>query len=1060
MSISKFSIKNKVLVNMFMAVVFILGIITIIEIPKEEAPAVDFGAAYIVVVYPGVSPEEIEQLVVKKIEDQIQNVDNIDYISSTSMEGRASIYVSFEANADPDQCWEDLNSAMDKVTDLPEDSIDPVLVRLNMREVNEICDVTISGPFSGESLRRISDNLKDAIADIPNVSKVEVSGTQARQVWVEADNYRLSEYGITLDELKNTIQMRNMNVPGGTVKFGKAEFIIRSMGEFNQIDEIKNLMVRMDANGRSVQVADIATVSDTLEKQVVISKLNGTNSVSISVYKKAEGNIIDVIKQVRSRVAEFEKTVPGLKAQIRNDGSINVKNSINTLGSNALSGVILVFIMLWIFIGWRNAILAAWGIPFSFLLSFIIIRFFTDMTLNNMSLFALVLVSGMIVDNAIVIIENVYRYVEKGMALYDAIIKGIDEVMWPIFASTLTTIAAFMPILLTEGIMGKFIRVFPIVVTIALAASLVESIIILPAHIFQFTKELKSETKSSAHFYDVIVKYYRKAIRWVLCHRFISMGAIVVLFLFSLMALALRWIPVEFFPSRPPKTLVLKLQTPIGTNLDKTNEVVSKIEEYLLKSPEGVDIDAIISNVGQMTTNNQRQTSTSNAEIKMDLKEVEEMKYGHQVIRKKIREYIKGIPEVYSYSFAEGRNGPPTGQDVEIRIKGDNLERLKYIGNVVKGELARIPGVADIEDSFKPGKKEIRIVPKPERLGLYGLSVAQISGVIRTASYGSTISKYRGGGIDENDVILKLKEDQIDELEDIKNLRLRTNKGSLIQLSELADFYINSGLAEISHRDKKRIITITGNNSMFNDKGKMRKRTSDEVVRILMGIGNKKGTLSNFEKRFPGYQIEFGGVVEQQRQSFSSLFRAFGIALLLIFTILAAQFRSYVQPLIVMLTIPFGFIGVVLGLLITGLPFSLTSLISVVALSGVVVNASLILVDFVNREREYGVDRWHSLINAGSVRLRPIMLTTVTTISGLLPMVFSTASAAQDWRPMAVAMSFGLAFSTIITLFIIPVAYSFVDSFFGKLHMTSFKEHESICLIKDEQENNPGKEQK
>ncbi len=1052
MSLPNFSINNKILVNMFMAVVFILGIFTIIEIPKEEAPAVDFGAAYIVVAYPGVSPEEIEQLVVKKIEDQIQNVDNVDYITSTSMEGRASIYVAFEANADPDKCWDDLNAEMDKVNDLPDDAIDPVLVRLNMREVNEICDITLSGPFSGGSIREISENLKDEIASIPSISKVDLSGTQARQVWVEADNYKMSEYGITLDELKSAIQTRNMNIPGGTVKFGKAEFIIRSIGEFKDTEEIKNLFVRMDSNGRSVKVTDIAAVKDTLEEQTVISKLNGDKSVSLSVYKKAEGNIIDVIKTIRAKVAEYEKTIPGLKAQVRNDGSINVKNSINTLGTNAMSGVILVFIMLWIFIGWRNAILAAWGIPFSFLLSFIIIRYTTEMTLNNMSLFALVLVSGMIVDNAIVIIENVYRYVEKRMPLYDAIIKGTSEVMWPIFASTLTTIAAFLPILLMEGIMGKFMSVFPVVVCVALLSSLIESVIILPAHMIQFTKELKSETKSSEHFYAVIVRYYQKAIKRVLCHRFIAMGTIIGLFIFSILAIAFRLIPIEFFPSRPPKTLVLKIQTPIGTNLDKTNEVISKIEDYMMKMPESVDIEAIVTNVGQMTTNNQKQTATSNAEIKMDLKEVDDMKFSHQQIKKKVRDFIKEIPEVYSYSFAEGRNGPPTGLDVEIRVKGDNLDRLKYIGNVIKTDLNKLPGVADVEDSFKPGKKEIRIIPKDDKLGLYGLSVAQIAGTIRTASYGSKISKFRGGGLDENDIVVKLKKDQIDELEDIKNLKLRSRNGSLVQLSELADFSINSGLAEISHRDKKRIITITGNTVYYDNKGKMKKRTSDEVVRYLIGggVSKNKGVLQNFEKRFPGYQIEFGGVVEQQNQSFNSLFRAFGIAILLIYTILAAQFKSYVQPLIVMLTIPFGFIGVVLGLLITGLPFSLTSLISVVALSGVVVNASLILVDFVNKERENGVDRWHSLINAGSVRLRPIMLTTVTTISGLLPMVFSTASAAQDWRPMAVAMSFGLAFSTIITLFIIPVAYSLVDSFFGKLHMTNFKQHESINVIKDE----------
>lgn len=1051
MSIAKFSIENKVLVNMLMVVIFIMGIITIVEIPKEESPAVDFGAAIINVYYPGVSPEEMEQLVVKKIEDQIQNVKNIDYMTSTSQEGRASVYVTFEPDADTDEAWNDINEEMNKVNDLPEDAFDPILIRLNMREVNQICDISLSGDFSGNSMREITENLRDELLNLPNVSKIEMNGTRERQIWIESDVNRLNQYGISLDELSSSIRMRNMNVPGGKVKFGRAEFIIRTMGEFKSTDEIINLNVRMDSNGRSVKISDIATVKDTLEEQSVISKLDGKVSTSLSVYKKEEGNIIDVMKNIRQKTADFEKTVPGLKVQVRNDGSIDVNNSINTLGRNAMSGVILVFIVLWIFIGWRNAILAAWGIPFSFMLTFVFLRF-TDITMNNMSLFALVLVTGMIVDNAIVIIENVYRYVEMGKNLREAVIEGTSEVMWPIFASTLTTIAAFMPILLTEGIMGKFIAVFPIVVTTALLASLVESIVILPAHIVQFTKELKGESSRSEHFYSVIEKKYRKALRWILCRRSKAVGVIFIMLILSFIALGAGLVRFEFFPSRPPKTLALKLQTAVGTNLDKTNEVVSQIENYILNMPEKEDVEAIVTDVGQMRLNNQRQQATSNAELRIDLKEIDDMKYGHEKIKASIRKYLDSMPDLYSYRFSEGRQGPPTGQDVEIRIKGDNLDRLKYIGEIVKAELSRLPGVSDIEDSFKPGKKEIRIVPKENQLGMYGLTVSQVASLVRTASYGSTVSIYRGMGIDENDIILRAQENQIDDLEDLKNLKIRTKSGSLVVLSEVAEFEIVTGLAQIEHRDRKRIITITGNNAFYEENGKTKKRTSGEVVSYLRGdrLGKQKGVLSNFEQRFPGYQIEFGGVVEQQNQSYRSLFRALIVALLLIFTILAAQFKSYIQPLVVLFTIPFGFIGVILGLLLTGLPFSLNTVISFVALSGVVVNAALILVDFINRERERGVDRWNSLINAGATRLRPIILTTVTTISGLLPMVFSTSAAAQDWRPMAVSISFGLAFATVLTLFIIPCIYSFVDSFFAHFGMSGYKDHTPICQFKKE----------
>jgi multidrug efflux pump subunit AcrB len=427
------------------------------------------------------------------------------------------------------------------------------------------------------------------------------------------------------------------------------------------------------------------------------------------------------------------------------------------------------------------------------------------------------------------------------------------------------------------------------------------------------------------------------------------------------------------------------------------------------------------------------------------LKEIDDMVFSHDEVKNSIRKYLESLPGLFSYRFAVPMSGPPTGNDVEIRVKGDDLDRLQYIGEIIKRELEEIPGVVDIEDSFLPGKNEVQILPDFDKLALHGLSVAQISSFVRQATFGFSISKFRGSGMEEFDIIVRLNKDQVVDLESLKNLRLQTPRGGLIDLKDIADFKIESGLAKIDHRDQKRIITITGNTTVYSENNVTRKRTSDEVVQELIGnkMTGKAGRLESFESRFPGYQMEFGGVVEEQRKSYQSLFMAFGVAILIIFAILATQFKSYVQPLIVMFVIPFSFIGVVFGLLVTGLPFSLTTLVAIVALAGVVVNDSLVLVDFVNRERADGVDRWNSLINAGATRLRPIILTTVTTIGGLLPMIFSTSKTVSDWKPMAVSIAFGLAFATIITLFIIPAFYSLVDSFFGKFNLTRFKSHKS-----------------
>ena len=1051
MSIAKFSVNNSVLINMLMIVVFIVGIYTMVEIPKEEMPAVDFGSFIIVVMYPGVSPLEMEQLVIQKIEDEIGDVENIDYMESTASEGKAVMYIVFEPDADIDKAENDLRAELDKVRDLPDDANDPYMIRLNMREVNEMCAVVIGGNFSGNAIREISEDVREELLNIDYVSKVDIHGTQEREIWIQGDINKLDEFGLSLSDLQNTIQMRNMNVPAGTIKFGKAEFIIRTVGEFNNTEQIANLVVRMDSNGRATRIRDVAVVKDTLEERSIISKLDGNPSVTLFVYKKADGNIIKVMNDVRHKVEEFKENIPGLDAAIRNDGSIDVKNSINTLGKSALFGVILVFFSLFIFLGWKNASFAAIGIPFSFLLTFILMQYF-DITMNNLTLFGLVLVLGMIVDDAIIVMENVHRYVEMGMNVKDAAVKGTQEIMWPVIAAVSTTAAAFVPMLMMQGMMGKFMRVFPIVVTLALLASLFECLVILPSHIAEFSKPKKKKKPHKIH--DALVRKYKRAIKFVLRHRILSILAVIVALILSLMTIALRLVPFEFFPEQTPKTIILRLQTPIGTNLDKTNEVVSNIEEFIYQMKEREDIEAVVTTVGMMAKNHRWDTKTNNAQLRIDLKDIDDMKYSHTEIKKTIRSYLEKLPGIYNYQFAKPSQGPPTGNDVEIRVKGDNLDRLKYIGNIIKDELEKIPGVVDIEDSFQPGKKEVQIIPKHERLALYGLSVAQIAGFIRTASYGTTISEYRGDGTDEYDIILRLKEEQIDDLNDLDHLKIRTGTGNLIDLNEVADFEIKSGLAQIRHRDKKRIIEITGNTTLYKDSGKMKKRSTDDVMQILMGnrITGAEGTLSNFQQRFPGHILEFGGVAEEQRKSYTSLFLAFGVAILLIFTILATQFKSYVQPFIVMMTIPFSLIGVIFGLLVTGLPASLNSLVAIVALAGVVVNDSLVLVDFVNRERAKGVDRWNSLINAGAIRLRPIILTSVTTIFGLMPMILSTSQSASEWKPMAVSIAFGLAFATVLTLFVIPVIYSLVDSLFGRIGVTRFKTHLSYeeCVDCDE----------
>ncbi len=1044
MSIADISVKNPVLVNLIVLLIFVAGIYSMIMLPKEEMPQVDFGSIIIVVMYPGVSPEEIEQLIIDKIEAQIAAVDGIDYIQSRAEQGRATIRVIFEARIDPDDAYDDLIAELDKVTDLPDDAFDPQIIRLNMREVNPIGQIALSGDYSPNSLREIAKQLQEGIQNIRYIARVDVFGTRERQIWVEADAARLEHYGLTLNDLTETIRLRNLNVPAGTVRSGRYEYLARTVGQFDELEEIARLVVHGDSEGRFTRIEDVSVIRDTLENVVTISKLDGRESVNMSLYKREEGNIISVMNEVRQYIDEFRETIPDLQIAVRNDGSEDVRTSLLTLGNSALLGIILVFITLFIFLGWRNAILAAWGIPFSFLITFSLMLL-GDVTMNQLTLFGLVLVLGMMVDNAIVVIENMHRQLEMGYCQKTSAMKGTNEVMIPVIASAATTAAAFLPLLLMEGIMGQFMRVFPLVVTAALFASLFQSLFILPAHLSLFTKALTEEKKKS-RILEILVNRYRRALIYILKNRGKSVLAFILIFIIAIITMISGLVNFEFYPQPPPTTITLRIQTPDGTNIEQTNRIVSQVEEFILNMEESRDIEAIVTNVGSMRTENRMERRSSYSQISIDLIDYRDMKYTHDELRDAIRRYLDTIPGLYLYSFDVFRAGPPTGRDVEIRIKGDNLERLRLISELVQDHLSDIPGVVDIADSFPDDIDELKIIPIQDRLSLYNLSVTQLAMFIRTAVTGTTVTSFRGEGQDEYDVIVKMQDDFAEELDNLRNLTIRPFGHAPVALEDLAEFEIAPAVASIEHRDRRRVATITANTSFYEENGRRQRRRPGEVTEILMGsrIRGTEGILSGFEARFPGYSIEFGGVQEEQARSYRSLYLAFTVALLLVYTILATQFKSYVQPLIVMMTIPFAFIGVVFGLVITRLPFSLNTFIAVIALAGVVVNNSIILVDFVNKERERGIDRWNSLINAGSIRLRPILLTTITTIMGLIPMMLSTARSAVVWKPMAVSISFGLAFATILTLFLIPTIYSLLDSFFGKLKMTRFASHEKF----------------
>ena len=1050
MNLPKFSVNNPVLINMIMIIIFILGIFYTIEMPKESMPQIEWGRFIITVVYPGVAPDEIETLIIQEIEDELADMTDIDYISSTAYEGRAVIFVNLMPNADIDKAWGDVSRELDKVRNLPEDATDPYMQNMSMRELKTVCTIAVEGEsYTPDGIKRICEELKADLAKIEFVSKVEIKGAKTREIRIEPDLNKMEYFDISFNDIENAVKSKNLNLPGGTVIAGKSEVLVRTMGQFENVDQIEYVVLKAFDNGSVLRIRDIANVVDTYEDMNVKTRLDGKESLNLYIYQNADGNILNIIKDIRNYVATVPDKYDNVEARVVNDDSKTVKSNISTLSSSAVLGIILVFLTLLVFIGWRNAIFAAMGIPFSFMMTFWLMQYF-GITINNLSLFALVLVLGMVVDDAIVVIENVHRNIEEGMDPKDAAVKGASEVMWPVIAAVLTTVAAFMPLLMMEGMMGRFLNVFPKVVSLALFASLFEALLILPSHLADFSRP-HDKKKSESHFYKKLVNKYSVLLIGFLKRRVLVMSLVIIVLFASFFAVARGLIKFEFFPKTAPATLTIQAETFAGTHIEKTDSLTKVIENFVMKMPYQENFKALNSNVGQQQDRAFWDEGTNLIELRLDLIDADSLTVDLNVVTSGIRKFLNSMPDIVSYKFATGRSGPPTGEDVELRILGDDLEKLQDISEKVRSTLALVPGIKDIDDDFDAGKKEMKIFPDFDRLALYGVGVSELAAFIRTASVGKIVSEYSERS-DKYNIRIILPESQFDTVEKVRNMKMNTRTGKKIVLKDVAEFKISNTISRISRRDGKRTVTITANVGEYTQDGKTYMRTPDEANELLFGnkIKNITGVLENFEKNNPGFSIEVGGSSDERTKSFNSLYIAFLIALIVIYMILGTQFKSYIKPIVVMITIPFAFIGVIFGLIATNTPFSVLSMISVVALAGIVVNDSIVFVDFIIKERDKGVDRWNSLINAGRTRLRPIILTSVTTIFGLMPMIISQSESVKMWKPMAISISFGLGFATVLTLLVLPIVYSFIDGISCKCHGTERMKLTDALKIREE----------
>lgn len=1017
MSIPSFSVKQPVLVNLIVLLIIVSGIFAYRSMPKERIPNITIELAIIRTTMAGASPKEIEQLITIPIEKMIANVDEVEEINSTSSNGISTITVEFDQNID--NLFEkvtEVRNQIDLVSDLPEDADDPIVREAKVSF--EMIRVCLVGEAPEAEIKAVAEDLEDALRIIDGVEDVVVDGVREREIWVEVDPYRLHSYGISLSEIAGVLHGRNLNLPGGLLRVARNEYVLRNKAEYRSIGEMGDTVLRGSDEEGYILLSDVAKITDTYEERKTMTRLDGEPGIILTLKKSKQSNALDLVKEVREEVAKFESRLPaGVHLRYIDDTSIEVRDRLQGLYWNFLVGLGLVITSLTLFVGWRASLMVAFGLPVAFLATFVLMNSL-GMSVNMISLFGLVLVLGLIVDDSIVVCENAFRHVEQGLSLREAAVKATDEITWPVIATVLTTVAAFLPMLMMSGPLGKFMAQIPVVVSMALLASLFECLFVLPAHILEFGGAGKSGPRHEQRpWVTAVTGSYKRAIKVLLRGRYPVVAGVIVA-AFGAIYLARGHMDFILFGGRDLESFTISVEAPPGASLSETTRMLDELEAAALKirlqTPE---IDTMRLRAGRVNLDRLRGDSAASnlGEINFKLVPLQDRDRFGQFYREQFRGLLDEVAGARKLRLIDANDGPPVGKPVMVRIRGENFDTMQAISKEIAQYLATIEGVTDITDDFPPGKDEIRPLLSEKRLAAIGLDMRAASMEIRGAFDGIEATSIHDGD-EDIDVILKYDEAYRQSLSDVSQMVFATPVG-LVPFSNIGEIERGAGFSTIQRYNQKRSIKV--------------------LAEVIEGVTTSKTVNENLiahfadlSDRYPGFSLDFGGEFEDTNESLSSLARAFVITMILIYVILGGLFQSFVQPFIVMFAVPFSFIGVVLGFYLLDEPLGMMAIIGIIALAGIVVNGALILIEFINANRKNGFDRIESITEAGSVRFRPIVLTAITTILGLSPMSLGMFGVDPILKPMAMAIVWGLSFATVLTLVIIPCVYAIFDDVF------------------------------
>jgi len=1013
-------VEHPKLVNLVLILVVVMGSLSFLNLKRNSIPNVDFKMMFVTTVYPGAAPEDVEINVTIPIEEELQKVSNIKEMASYSAENFSTVFVEIDDSAkDVDAVKRDVYKAVDRVANLPKEIKDKPLVTELKTEIFPVFEVAISGNshITELDLREHARALEKKILLLPGVGGTSMVGYRKREIHIEVDPIKAEKNYVSLAEVMGAIGATNIRLSGGTIQSLATKKKIITLNQFEELMDVKNVIVRSVFSGKRLLVSDLAKVKDDFEEETKVVKANGVPCINIVVDKKANADAVRVAERVATLLKGYNKELPaGIQAQIVKDYSIYVKSMLQTVISNAIVGFFLVILCLMIFLDRRVAFWTAVGIPFSVLVAFYFMPIY-DISITNQSLLAFIIVLGMLVDDAIVVAEHIFSYREKGMGPIEASVKGVSEIFWPVLATVTTTIAAFLPILLMGGIWGEFIRAIPIVITVVLLASLFESVFILPSHLAHTTLKKKEKPK----LLQFLEKIYRRNLLRVLKRKYLVIGFFLLTFLFSIGVL-LPILGFQLMPTSDADVIMIKLETPKGTPLRETEKRVNAIEKILIETiPKDVLI-SYITTLGEKGTDMWDSVSGISqdhwARINVNLSPAQERKISSFQIKNQLEEKFKKCKERNKFvdiGVVARAGGPPTGRPIDVSFIGNNDEIRTKLGNEFYDFISQNPAVSDIFRNDEKGLKELNIILDHDLMSELGITAADVAGVVRAAISGNVVTSIRHQGEDV-DFRVMLDEKYRNDPEFIKNLTLPNRMGKLIELGSFIHFEEKSSPLAISHQEGDRVLNITA---------ELDREKQDPGIYAQM-IRDK---FEPMVAQYPDMRMEIGGEEEYAQESLRNFFNAMVLALIVIYLILVVLFNSFTEPFIVLMAIPFGLVGVILAFLIHREPMSFLGLIGILGLAGVVVNNSLVMLKFLNkREEEVCANgerlTLETIADAAMLRFRPIVLTTITTVAGLLPSLYGLFGGRVDFLfPLLLSLSWGLVFSAFITLFLIPSFY-------------------------------------